>query len=88
MEKYIYLGLGIVLGIAIALYVYAIKKEIYAKKIKNDQDLFSTKKLDSALEKAVKEMQSQMKFQGRKLTEDEKNIIIFGYLKESENIKQ
>lgn len=88
MEKYIFMILGIILGIAIALYVYGVKKEHYAKKVKNDQDYFSTKRLDDALEKAVQEMQSQMKYLGRKLTEDEKNVIIFGYLKESENIKQ
>ena len=88
MEKYIFMGLGVILGIAITLYIYAVKKEIYAKRIKNDQDNFSTQRLDKALEKAVQEMQSEMRYLGRKLTEDEKNKIIFGYLKESENIKQ
>ncbi|MBO5349158.1 MAG: hypothetical protein J6A89_05000 [Clostridia bacterium] len=88
MGKYTFLLLGIILGIAIALYVYAIKKERYAKRIKNDQENFSTQRLDNALERAVHEMQSQMKELGRKLTEDEKNQIIFGHLKESENIKQ
>ena len=42
MEKYIFMVLGIILGIAIALYVYGVKKEHYAKKVKNDQDYFST----------------------------------------------
>ena len=88
MEKYIFMGLGVILGIAITLYIYARKKEIYAKRVKNDQDNFSTQRLDKALEKAVQEMQSEMRYLGRKLTEDEKNKIIFGYLKESENIKQ
>ena len=77
MEKYIFLVLGIVLGVAISLYVYAIKKERIFKRIKKDQDNFSTAKLDSALEKAVQQMQRQMNVVGRKLTEDEKNEIIF-----------
>ena len=61
MEKYIFLVLGMILGVAISLYVYAIKKERIFKRIKKDQDNFSTAKLDSALEKAVQQMQRQMK---------------------------
>ena len=78
MEKYIFMILGIILGIAITLYIYAVQKEIYAKRIKSDQDIFSTQRLDKALEKAVQEMQSEMKYLGRTLTEDEKNKIILG----------
>lgn len=85
MEKYIFLVLGMVLGVAISLYVYAIKKERIFKRIKKDQDNFSTAKLDSALEKAVQQMQRQMNVVGRKLTEDEKNEIIFECLNKIQN---
>lgn len=85
MEKYIFLVLGMVLGVAISLYVYSIKKERVFKRIKKDQDNFSTAKLDSALEKAVQQMQRQMNVVGRKLTEDEKNEIIFECLNKIQN---
>ena len=85
MEKYIFLVLGMVLGVAISLYVYAIKKECVFKRIQKDQDNFSTAKLDSALEKAVQQMQRQMNVVGRKLTEDEKNEIIFECLNKIQN---
>lgn len=88
MEKYFFMLLGVILGIAISLYIYGIKQEHYTKRIKNDQENFSTSKLDNALEKAVKDMQTKMKYLGRKLTEEEKNEIIFGHLKENEDIKQ
>lgn len=85
MEKYIFMILGIVFGIAISLYIYAIKKEQFTKRIKSDQENFSTEKLDKALEKAVDKMQYKMKQQGRSLSEDEKNEIIFGCLNEENN---
>ena len=80
MEKYMFMGLGVILGIAISLYVYGVKREQYAKRLKNDQEYFSTQMLDEALEKSVQEMQLKMKELGRKLTEEEKNKIIFGHL--------
>ena len=85
MEKYIFMALGMVLGIAISLYIYAIKREHYAKRIKSDQEHFSTQKLDRALEKAVDKMKAKMKQQGRVLSEEEKNEIIFGCLNEENN---
>lgn len=88
MEKYFFMILGIVFGIAISLYVHAVREERYAQRIKNDQESYSTKRLDNALEKAVQEMQLKMSSLGRKLTEEEKNEIIFGHLKESENVNQ
>lgn len=86
MEKYIFLLLGVVLGVAISLYVYAVKKERIFKKIKNNQANYSTKKLDIALEMAIQQMQRKMTMVGRALTEDEKNEIIFKCLKEKNNI--
>lgn len=85
MEKYIYLLVGTVLGIAISLYVYGIKKERMVKRLKSDQENYSTQKLDSALEKAVHDMQLKMRLLNRKLTEDEKNEIIFGRINEEKN---
>lgn len=85
MEKYIYLIVGTILGIAISLYVYGVKREHYAKRLKNDQENYSTKKLDDALEKAVHDMQLKMKLLNRKLTEEEKNNIIFGRIEEEKN---
>lgn len=85
MEKYIYLLVGTVLGIAISLYVYGIKRERMVKRLKNDQENYSTQKLDSALEKAVHDMQLKMRLLNRKLTEDEKNEIIFGRINEEKN---
>lgn len=83
MEKYMFLGLGAILGIAISMYVYGSKKERLVKRIENDREYFSTKRLDDALDKAVKRMQLEMKALGRKLTEDEKNEIIFSFLDKS-----
>lgn len=85
MEKYIFMVLGIILGIAISLYVYAVKREKYVKRVKNDQLNFSTERLDKALERAVNEMQYKMKEEGRTLSEQEKNEIIFGYLRDENN---
>ena len=80
MEKYIFMGVGVLFGIAISLYIYAIKKERETNRIKNDQEFYSTQKLNDALESAVKEMQMKMRQLNRKLTEEEKNDIIFDYL--------
>lgn len=85
MGKYMYMFLGVILGIAVSLYFYSIKRERYEKRIRKDQKLFSTERLDNALEKAVNEMQEKMKNIGRALTEEEKNEVIFKFLNEKEN---
>ena len=82
MEQYIYFILGIVLGLSIALYLYADRKEKLQKQFDLDKRLFSTEKLDKALEKAVKDMQTNMKHLRRELTEEEKNQILLDCLKE------
>lgn len=86
MEKYIFMILGIILGIAISLFYYGDRKEKTIKKLNEEQKLFSTKKLDIALEKAVDEMQEKMKIWNRALTEEEKNRIIFSYLNKEDTI--
>lgn len=88
MEKYLFMLLGVILGVAISLYIYGEKRERYARRIKSDREYFSTKRLDEALDKAVKRMQLEMKALGRKLTEEEKNEIIFGFLRESSESNQ
>lgn len=88
MEKYMFMLVGVILGVAISMYVYGEKKERYAKRIKSDREYFSTKRLDDALDKAVKKMQLEMRALGRKLTEEEKNEIIFGFLRESNESNQ
>lgn len=88
MEKYMFMLLGVILGVAISLYIYGEKRERYARRIKSDREYFSTKRLDEALDKAVKRMQLEMKALGRKLTEEEKNEIIFGFLRESSESNQ
>ena len=85
MEKYIFFVLGMVLGVAISLYVYSIKKERVFRRIKKKKEKNSTAKLDSALEKTIQQMQRQMNVVGRKLTEDEKNEIIFECLNKIQN---
>ncbi len=84
MEKYIFLIVGVVFGIAVSLYVYSIKKERMVKRIKNDQEFYSTQMLDEALENAVREMQQKMRLLNRKLTEEEKNNIIFEYINKAQ----
>ena len=45
MEKYIFMLLGVILGVAISLYVYGEKRERYAKRIKSDREYFFNKKI-------------------------------------------
>ena len=51
MEKYMFMLLGVILGVAISLYIYGEKRERYARRIKSDREYFSTKRLDEALDK-------------------------------------
>lgn len=77
MGEYQYFILGIILGIGIALYVFANREEKIEKEIKMNQRLFSSKKLDKSLEKAVGLMKLQIKSLNRELTEEEKDNIIY-----------
>lgn len=77
MAEYQYFILGIILGIGIALYVFANREEKIEKEIKMNQRLFSSKKLDKSLEKAVGLMKLQIKSLNRELTEEEKDNIIY-----------
>ena len=77
MGAHHYFVLGIILGIGICLYIFASREEKIQKEIIINQRLFSTKKLNNALEKAVNLMQLQIKSLNRELTEEEKDNIIY-----------
>ena len=77
MAVYQYFILGIVLGIAISLYVFATREEKIEKEIFINKRLFSSKNLDKALEKAIGLMKIQIQSLNRELTDEEKDAIIF-----------
>lgn len=85
MSEYHYLILGIILGIGISLYIFASREEKINKEIILNQKLFSTKKLNIALERAVELMQTQIRALNRELTEEEKDKIIYKCYIETEN---
>ena len=82
-DQYIYLGLGIVLGIAISIYFFASREEKIETKIKSNQKTYSTKKLDITMEKVVEKIDNTIKRKKRDLTEEEKNEIIIECYKEN-----
>ena len=53
MNIYIYFILGIVLGLALATYIYLLREEKIEKIIQSNKRIYSTEKLDKALENAV-----------------------------------
>lgn len=73
MEIYAYFILGIILGLAIAVYIFVDREEKIQKEIELQQRIFSTRKLNEALDKAVKIMQSRIATLNRELTEEEKD---------------
>lgn len=83
IDQYIYLGLGIVLGIAISIYFFASREEKIETKIKSNQKTYSTEKLDITMEKVVEKIDSTIKRKKRNLTEEEKNEIIIECYKEN-----
>jgi hypothetical protein len=72
-----YFILGVILGVAVALYVFATREEKIEKEIFLNKRLFSSKRLDKSLEKAVNLMRLQIKSLNRELTEEEKDSIIY-----------
>lgn len=77
MEIYTYFVLGIILGLAISVYYIVDREEKIQREIAIQQRIFSTKKLDTALEKAVDIMKSRITNLDRELTEEEKDKIIY-----------
>ena len=82
MNEYTYFVLGILLGLGIAIYLWANREEKIENKIKQDQKIFSTKKLDMTMETVVERINNNIKELKRELTEDEKNEIIIQCYKE------
>lgn len=82
MSEYTYFILGILLGLAIAIYFIVSREEKIEKRIEYDKKIFSTKKLDIAMENAVKRITARIQEVKRELTEDEKDEIIAQCCKE------
>ena len=82
MEKFIYLILGVILGIAIEMYYMAKREEKIEKTIKSNQKIYSTEKLDTTMENVVEKIDLKISEVKRELTEDEKNEIIIQCYKE------
>ena len=83
MDQYVYLGLGIVLGIAASIYFFVNREEKIESKIKSNQKIYSTEKLDITMQKVVEKIDNSIKRKKRDLTEDEKNEIIIECYKEN-----
>lgn len=83
IDKYIYLFLGVLLGIGLAVYYFADREEKIEKKIKINQKMYSTEKLDKTMEKVVDKIDITAKQVKRELTEEEKNEIIIECYKEN-----
>lgn len=81
MNIYVYFVLGIVLGLALATYVYLGREEKIEKVIESNKRIFSSKKLDIALENAVNVISNTIQEKKRELTEEEKDNIIFDCLR-------
>lgn len=82
MNQYIYFILGILLGLGMAIYFWADREEKIERRIRRDQKLFSTEKLDKTMESVVDRINEKIKEIKRELTEDEKNEIIVQCYKE------
>lgn len=76
MNQYIYFALGIVLGISLAVYYFMNREEKIESQIELEQKIYSTKRLDTAMENVVENINKKIKELKRELTEDEKNEII------------
>lgn len=72
MNQYIYFALGIVLGISLAVYYFMNREEKIESQIELDQKIYSTKRLDTAMENVVENINKKIKELKRELTEDEK----------------
>lgn len=82
MSEYTYFILGILLGLGIAVYFIVSREERIEKRIERDKKIFSTKKLDVAMENSVKRITEKIRELKRELTEDEKDEIIAQCCKE------
>jgi len=83
IDKYVYLFLGIILGLLIAIYYFVSREEKIEREIKINQKMYSTKKLDETMKKVVDKINVTVKQLKRELTEEEKNEIIIECYKEN-----
>lgn len=83
INNYIYLALGILLGLSIAVYFFTSREEKIEKKIRINQRMYSTEKLDETMKKVVDKINIAIRESKRELTEDEKNKIITDCYKEN-----
>ena len=88
MEQYYWFILGTILGLAIAVYFFVSREERIEKSIKLNQKVFSSKKLDNAMESVVDRIKLKIDELKRELTEDEKNEIIIQCCKEKFKTEQ
>lgn len=86
MNQYIYLILGIIWGLALAVFYYESREEKIEKIIERNKKIFSSKKLDITMATIVNRIEYKIKILKRDLTEDEKNEIITECYKEKFNI--
>lgn len=83
MEKYIYLIVGIVLGGLIVLYYYLDREERITKTILSNQKVYSTKKLNAAMQTVVDRIRIKKNEVKRDLTEEEKDDIVIQSYKDT-----
>jgi len=83
IDKYIYLFLGLLLGLLIAIYYFLNREEKIEREIKVNKRMYSTEKLDETMKKIVDKINVTVKQVKRELTEEEKNEIINECYKET-----
>lgn len=83
MEKYIYLIVGIVLGGLIVLYYYLDREERITRTIISNQKIYSTKKLNAAMQTVVDRIRIKKNEVKRDLTEEEKDDIVIQSYKDT-----
>lgn len=76
MSVYIYFILGIILGLAIAIVIWADRSEKIEDKIKLEKKLFSTEKLDNVIKISIDRIATRIEERDADITEEEKNEII------------
>lgn len=82
MSVYMYFGLGIILGLAIAVVFWADRSEKFENKIRLERSLFCTKKLDDMITVATDRIAAKIQERKEDITEAEKNEIIAQCCKE------
>ncbi len=87
MNQYTYFALGMILGISLAVYYFMNREEKIEKRIKLDQKMYSTKKLDITMESVVENINMKIKELKRELTEEEKDEIIEQCYKDKFNME-